>query len=354
MDVGLIGLPRTGKSTVFNLLTRAGVQTTPFGGEKSSHQALMPIPDARLETLSLLYHPKKVTPAILNVVDVPGLSQRETGGPNRFLNDVRLVDALVHVVRGFSSDLDGPSHPLADLDEMELELSLADLDLLEKRAERLSQGKKMTAEQRREAELVERLRAALEEGKRLTQVELEDAELALVRGYQFLTLKPMIWVINCDEESFGRRDYPDREGIEDLAEAKGIPVLPVAGKMEEEMEELSAEDRIVFMQDLGIRETGAARLAAAVYRRLGLISFLTAGEDEVRAWTISEGTTAKAAAGKIHSDIERGFIRAEVVAFRDLEEAGTMAKAREAGKVRLEGRDYRMQDGDVVNFRFNV
>lgn len=354
MDVGLIGLPRTGKSTVFNLLTRAGVQTAPFGGEKSSHTAWMPIPDHRLETLSLLYHPKKVTPALLNVVDVPGLSRRESGGPNRFLSDVRLVDALVHVVRGFSSTLDGPAHPLADLDEMELELALADLDLLEKRTQRIAQGKKLTAEQRQEIELVGRLKAALEEGQRLTQVDLTDDERALVRGYQFLTLKPMIWVINCDEETFSRQDYPDRDRIAELAEAKGIPVLPMAGKMEEEMEELSAEDRVVFMQDLGIRESGAARLAAAVYRRLGLCSFLTAGEDEVRAWTIREGTTAKAAAGKIHSDIERGFIRAEVVAFADLAEAGSMAKARELGKVRLEGRDYRMQDGDVVNFRFNV
>ena len=354
MDVGLIGLPRSGKTTVFNLLTDAGVATNPYGGEKLSHSALMPIPDPRLSALAAMYHPKKTTAALLNVVDVPGLSQRETGGANRFLNDVRLVDALVHVVRGFSSEVDGEAHPAQDIDDMELELTLADMDLLEKRAERIRTAKKSTKDNQVELELVERLLAAMEEGKRLTQVGLSANEERLLSGYQFLTLKPLICVLNLDDQTFQAQTYPDHEAVRRWAEEKATLVVPMAGQMEEEIKGLSEEDRLVFMQDLGIEEAGSARVARAVYEKLGLISFLTAGEDEVRAWTIARGTRAKEAAGKIHSDIERGFIRAEVVAYAELASAGSMLKAREAGAVRLEGKDYVMQDGDVVNFRFNV
>ncbi len=354
MDVGLIGLPRSGKTTVFNLLTGAKVATNPYGAEKLSRNALMPIPDPRLARLAAMYQPKKVTPAELRVVDVPGLSRRETGGPNRFLNDVRLVDALVHVVRAFESPVDGAAHPLADVEEMELELALADMDLLEKRQERVRAGKKIAKEQQTELALVARLLEAMNDGKRLTQVDLDDEETRLLRGYQFLTLKPMIWVLNLDDSRFQAGDYPDAASIAEAARDKEIPLVPMAAQMEEEIEALSAEDRTAFLQDLGITERGTARVAQAVYTKLGLISFLTAGADEVRAWTIQRGTVAKAAAGKIHSDIERGFIRAEVVAFLDLDRAGEFSKAREKGWVRLEGRDYAMRDGDVVNFRFNV
>ncbi len=354
MDVGLIGLPRSGKTTVFNLLTGAGVSTNPFGGEKLSHTALMPIPDPRLTALTDLYHPKKTTPALLNVVDVPGLSQRETGGANRFLNDVRLVDALVHVVRGFASAVDGAAHPSQDIEDMELELTLADMDLLEKRAERIRTAKKPSRDHQVELSLVTRLLAAMEEGQRLTQVDLTPEEERLLSGYQFLTLKPMIGVLNLDDQTFQSQAYPDQESVFAWAESKGTVVVPMAGQMEEEMKDLSEEDRLAFMQDLGIEDQGSTRVARAVYERLGLISFLTAGEDEVRAWTIDRGCPARAAAGKIHSDIERGFIRAEVVAFDDLDRFGSMVKAREAGLVRLEGKEYEMHDGDVVNFRFNV
>ena len=354
MDVGLIGLPRSGKTTVFNLLTSAGISTNPYGGEKLSHSALMPIPDARLTALANLYQPKKLTAAWLNVVDVPGLSQRESGGANRFLHDVRAVDALVHVVRGFSSEVDGLAHPSQDIDDMELELTLSDMDLLEKRAERIAQAKKSTKEGQAELALVKRLLAAMEDGKRLAQVDLSPEEERWLSGYQFLTLKPMICVLNLDDTTFQSQSYPDQEAIMAWAEQKATLVVPMAGQMEEEIKGLSEEDRHVFMQDLGIKEVGSARVAEAVYEKLGCISFLTAGEDEVRAWTITRGTRAKEAAGKIHSDIERGFIRAEIVAFNDLMASGSMAKAREAGLVRLEGKEYVMQDGDVVNFRFNV
>lgn len=355
MDVGLIGLPRSGKTTVFNLLTKSHAEVNQFGGAKAeSRQALAPIPDQRLMWLSDHYHPKKLTPATISIVDVPGLSRSESGGPNRFLNDVRLVDALILVVRGFSADTGDQAKPLQDIEDMELELMLSDLDLLEKRKERIRTGKKPTAEQQTELLLIDRLTETLEGNQRLNQIALTEDEMRMIRGYQFLTLKPLVWVINLDEDQFSHQSFENSEEIRALAKTKDVPMVLMAARMEQEIEELSAEDREIFMKDLGINDTGLSRVATAIYQKLGLISFLTAGDDEVRAWTISDGTTAKKAAGKIHSDIERGFIRAEIIAFDDLAKAGSMVKARELGTVRLEGKDYVMRDGDVVNFRFNV
>lgn len=354
MDIGLIGLPRSGKTTIFNLLTYAHIETSAFGGKAQSRRGLAPVPDERLLWLKNLYQPQKLTPAQLQVVDVPGLSHGESVGPNRFLNDVRLVDALIHVVRGYTSELGEQPTPLKDIEEMELEIALSDLDLVEKRRERLTHGKKMTQESRHELELIAALHTALESGQRLDQLDLSADDRRLLSGYQFLTLKPMIWLLNLDDQAFQTEQYPDREIIRTLSVEKEIPFVLMAGALEQEIQDLDEADRIEFMHDLGIRETGTARLARAAYDHLGLISFLTAGEDEVRAWTIQRGTPAKEAAGKIHSDIERGFIRAEVVAFEALKAAGTMNKARDGGKVRLEGKEYVVQDGDVVNFRFNV
>jgi GTP-binding protein YchF len=354
VDIGLIGLPRSGKTTIFNLLTHAHVETTAFGGKVESRRGLAPVPDPRLEWLRNLYRPKKVTPAQLTVVDVPGLARSDSQGPNRFLHDVRQVDALIHVVRGFRSDLGEDPAPLAELEDMELELNLSDLDLVEKRRERIRAAKKVTKEMQHELVLLDQLFEVLESGQRLDQLSLTEEDRRFFSGYQFLTLKPMIWLLNLDEESFRSGHYRERERIEAMAREKGIPLVIMAGAMEEEIQQLDEADRVEFLQDLGVEETGTARLARATYQHLGLISFLTAGEDEVRAWTIQRGTRAKEAAGKIHSDIERGFIRAEVVAFDALVKAGNLAKAREHGDVRLEGKDYVMQDGDVVNFRFNV
>ncbi|MCL6563588.1 MAG: redox-regulated ATPase YchF [Firmicutes bacterium] len=353
MDVGIIGLPRSGKTTLFNLLTGAGIDVKGYGPTET-HRGFAVVPDARLARLAEMYHPRKVTPAQIAVVDVPGLRHAEIGGPNRFLNDVRLVDALMVVVRGFASELDGEPHPWADLEDMELELNLADLDLLQRRHERLTNGKKVPKEARAELELIPRLIGELEAGRRLTQVALSEEEERLLRGYQLLTLKPLIWVINLDEAAFREQTFPDQAVIVEQAQAKDIPWVTVAGDLEAEIQALAPEERQAFMEDLGLQESGLARVARAIYERMGFISFLTAGEDEVRAWPIPRGTVAKKAAGKIHSDIERGFIRAEVVAFTDLDAAGSMQAAQRAGLVRLEGRDYVMQDGDVVNFRFNV
>ncbi len=354
MDIGLVGLPRSGKTTVFNLLTHQRAETTQFGGRAELRRALAPVPDARLDVLAAMFSPRKTTPAQLTVVDVPGLSRGDHGGPNRFFQDVRAVDALIHVVRGFDSALDGSAAPLKDIEDLELELSLADLDLVEKRRQRISSGKKVTKEAQAELALLDQLYEALDSGQRLDQVPLSEDARRLFSGYQFLTLKPMVWVVNLDEDRFRSESFPDGAEVRALAESKGVPVVLLAGSLEQEIEELADGDRAEFMRDLGIEETGIARVARAIYQHLGFISFLTAGDDEVRAWPIREGTTAKQAAGKIHSDIERGFIRAEVVAFDALQAAGSMAKAREQGLVRLEGKDYIMRDGDVVNFRFNV
>ncbi len=353
MDIGLIGLSRSGKTTIFNLLTNSHIDTAGFN-KAESRRGMTPVPDVRLTWLASLYHPKKVTPAQLNVVDVPGLVHGEAQGPNRFLNDVRLVEALIHVVRGFPSDIGEEPTPLRDLEDMELELGLSDLDLVEKRRDRIKSGKKVTKEQQYEMDLLERLHQVLESGGRLADLDLGEDDRKLLSGYQFLTLKPMVWLINVGDEAFRSGQYPDADIIAQTAQAKQIPLVLMAGAMEREIQDLDADDRAEFMGDLGISETGTERLAQATYKYLGLISFLTAGEDEVRAWTIRSGTSAKEAAGKIHSDIERGFIRAEVVAFDALKAAETMGKAREQGQVRLEGKEYLMRDGDIVNFRFNV
>lgn len=354
VDIGLIGLAGSGKTTIFNLLTASRVETGSYGSKAESRRGTAAVPDDRLAWLHDLYHPKKVTAAQLNVVDVPGLVHDESQGPNRFLNDVRLVDALIHVVRGFDGGVLGPAAPVRDIEDLELELGLSDLDLVEKRRHRIQTGKKITAEAQAELQLLDMLYQALEAGERLDSLALSEDERRLLSGYQFLTLKPMLWLCNLDDASFKSGEFSDRAAIESLAALKGIPLILMAGAMEQEIAELDPADRPEFMRDLGIAETGTERLAKAAYHHLGLISFLTAGEDEVRAWTIPAGTTAKVAAGKIHSDIERGFIRAEVVSFADLQAAGSLAKAREEGRVRLEGKDYIMQDGDVVNFRFNV
>lgn len=349
--MGLVGLSRSGKTTIFNLLTHSHAES---GFKAESRRGMTAVPDERLRWLASLYQPKKLTPAQLNVVDVPGLVHDESQGPNRFLNDVRLVDALIHVVRGFPSDIGEEEKPLQDLEDLELELGLSDLDLVEKRRDRIQSGKKVTGEQQHELALLHQLHEVLEAGQRLDALDLSDDDRQLLSGYQFLTLKPMIWLLNLDDASFQSGDFRDRQAIEEQARTKNIPLVLMAGAMEQEIQDLDEADRIEFMRDLGIAETGTERMARAAYQRLGLISFLTAGEDEVRAWTIAEGTPAKEAAGKIHTDIARGFIRAEVVSFEALQQAGTMARARELGQVRLEGKDYIMKDGDIVNFRFNV
>ncbi|WP_258358927.1 redox-regulated ATPase YchF [Moorella sulfitireducens (nom. illeg.)] len=355
LTCGIIGLPLVGKTTLFNLLTQAGAETSAFAGRTKTNIRTAPIPDPRLDFLASLYHPRKVTPATLEVIDVPGLTR---GSGAAFLAAVREVDALIHVVRAFRRadvlHVEGNLNPVRDLETINTELLLADLQLVETRLERIASGKKVKGDLLAEQRALQRCREALEAEKPLLEAGLTSEEWQVLRHMGFLTTRPMIIVVNIDEEQLRAGRYEGQEGVEAYAGVRGIPVLKLCAELEAEIARLEPGDREVFLEEMGITEPGIDRLARAIYRRLGLISFLTAGEDEVRAWTIKEGTSARAAAGKIHSDIERGFIRAEVVNFSDLERLGDMNKVKEKGLARLEGKDYIVQDGDIINFRFNV
>lgn len=358
---GLIGLPMVGKTTLFNLITSAKADTAGFmSGKVEARVGMAKIPDYRIDYLVQMYSPRKVTYAQIEFTEVPGLVSGASEGKgmgNSFLAAIRDVDALVHVVRAFENPevphLEGTVDPARDFETVSLELLFADLGVLENRISRLEAGKRKK-EQETELDVLRKCKEALEQGTPLHLLGLNEDERRLLRNYAFLTEKPMILVVNVDEHQFKSGTYPGQAAVTELAAAKGFTVIEVAAQMEMEILELPEEDRKAFLEDLGLSETGIERLAKATYGYLGLISFLTAGEDEVRAWTISQGLRAKEAAGKIHSDLERGFIRAETVAFEDLFKAGSMAKAREKGCFRLEGKDYVVQDGDIINFRFNV
>ncbi|MGI6038436.1 MAG: redox-regulated ATPase YchF [Limnochordia bacterium] len=352
MKIGLIGLPQVGKSTLFRLLTD-GAHAASRG---KAGIGVANIPDGRIDKLTELYEPKKTIYATLELVDIEGFTPGE--GTSRFLSAVQDVDALVQVVRAFTEP--GVAKLLPDGDAadellaLQEELALVDWTLMENRLTRLEKERKKAAPREEELALLARVRDALEEGIHLRTMEFTEDEAKLLQGYSFYTAKPLIIVVNVDDDQLQSGDYPGRDRILRWAEEQGVILLPVAVQMEWEIAQLPPDDREVFMADLGLDSTGVARLARAVYQQLGLISFFTVGKDEVRAWTIKAGTSAKRAAGKIHSDIERGFIRAEVISYTELVELGSMAKAREEGRLRLEGKDYIVQDGDVINFRFNV
>ncbi|HHW06437.1 MAG TPA: redox-regulated ATPase YchF [Clostridia bacterium] len=362
LSCGIVGLPMVGKTTLFNLLTKAGLATSEYmTGKTNTHTQLAQIPDERVDFLAQLYKPKKVTYATLEVTDVPGLvrgASQGMGSGNEFLSAVQEADALIHVVRAFNNGqvmhVEGSIDIIRDLETINLELLFADLQLIEKRISRINQGKKKGKENAMELSALEKLQQAFENEIPLSQIQLTEEERESLRHMRFLTAKPMIIVVNVDEEQLTNQDYPQREAVRAYAREKGLPLLEVCLKAEVEIDELDPEDRAEFMGELGIAEPGVKRIAKTVYEHLGLISFLTVGEDEVKAWTITKGLNAKQAAGKIHSDIERGFIRAETVSFTDLFELGSMAKVKEKGLARLEGKDYIVQDGDIINFRFNV
>ncbi len=345
LSCGIVGLPLTGKTTFFRLLT--GVSQG--GRGEAPGKGVAKIPDRRVSFLAGVYLPKKTTHAQIEFVDVPGFAPG-TGQGGRFLAEAREVDALVQVLRAFP--LGGEeADPLADLEAIHLELVLADLEFLEKRLERGRGNKKARPV---ETALLERCRSALEDGRTIRSLGFSPEEERELAGYALLTEKPYLVVANVAEEGFRRGDYPGRDQLRQRAEGAGLPFLETCAQLEEEIQELPAQEREEFLRDLGVAESGIERVARGVYTHLGLMSFLTAGEDEVRAWTIKSRTAAKEAAGKIHSDIERGFIRAEVVAFDDFVAAGSLAGARDRGTLRLEGKEYQVRDGDIVNFRFNV
>ena len=361
MKIGLIGLNQTGKTTLFNLLTGRDESGVPPGGKGSANIGTCTVPDERVDFLSELYHPKKIIYAKIELTDIAGFSVSEnnqSSGAARFLNDVRPCDALVHVLRAFESDRvihgSGSIDPARDLEAVETEMLFADLEMIEKRVGRIKAGKKITKENESEIALLERCFQWLEKGFSILDMDLSEQERLFTRSFAFLTEKPRLAVANLDEEGWNSKIYPHHEALRELSTKLHIPLIELCVDMELEISRLPQDDKQLFMADMGMTQSGLVTLAQAAYSLLGLISFLTIGDDEVRAWTIEDSTIARTAAGKIHTDIERGFIRAEVVKYNNLRELGTMQKVKEKGLFRLEGKEYVVEDGDIVDFRFNV
>ena len=364
MKLGIVGLPNVGKSTLFNAITDAGAQSAnyPFCTIEPN-VGVVSVPDERLDRLAELYHPLKVTPATIEFVDIAGLVRGASKGEglgNKFLSNIREVDAIVHVVRCFENDdiihVEGSIDPRRDIETINLELILSDLEVLERRLDKTQKMIKADKKYQAEYDFFARVKAALEDGRPARSVECTEEEAALLATVALLTNKPVIYAANMSEDDFsgGVEHNPCFHTVSEIAESEHAGVLPICAEIEAQIAGMDPEEKEMFLADMGLHESGLDRLIRACYSLLGLISYLTAGQPEVRAWTITKGTRAPQAAGKIHSDFERGFIRAEVVPYEDLIACGSIAAAKEKGLVRSEGKEYVMQDGDVVLFRFNV
>ncbi|WP_195267388.1 redox-regulated ATPase YchF [Eubacterium sp. 1001713B170207_170306_E7] len=361
MKIGIVGLPNVGKSTIFNAITKAGAESAnyPFC-TIDPNVGVVTVPDERLEVLEKMYQSKRVVPTTIEFVDIAGLVKGASKGEglgNKFLSHIREVDAIAHVVRCFEDEnvvhVEGKIDPLDDLETINLELILADLEMVDRRVEKTRKAAKSDKAERANLELLEKLKAILEAGKMPLETDFSEDAWSFISGLQLISTKPVLYIANVSEDDL-IEDNAMVKALKEKVSGDNREVIKISAKIEEEIAELDDEEKALFLEDLGLEASGLDQVIRAGYKLLGLITFLTAGPEETRAWTIRRGTKAPQAAGKIHSDIERGFIRAEITTYEQLVEAGSDVKAKELGITRIEGKDYIMQDGDVTFFRFNV